>query len=35
MNWAKISAIIGFVVLLLVGTHAALGIRESLQKNPL
>ncbi len=35
MNWAKASAIIGFIVLLLVGTHAFLGIRESLKNNPL
>lgn len=35
MNWAKVSAIIGFIVLLLVGTHAALGIRESLKRNPI
>jgi hypothetical protein len=34
MNWSKASAIIGFIVLLLVGTHAALGIRDRLQKKP-
>lgn len=32
MNWSKASAIIGFIVLLLVGTHAALGIRDYMKK---
>jgi len=32
MNWSKLSAILGLVVLLLVGTQAALGIHTYLQK---
>lgn len=32
MNWSKTSAIIGFIVLLLVGIHAAISIHEGLTK---
>jgi|LakMenE01Jun11ns_1017448.scaffolds.fasta_scaffold8514576_2 hypothetical protein len=28
MNWSKMSAIVGFIVLLLVGIHTAMGIHD-------
>lgn len=34
MNWSKASAIIAFIVLLLVGTSAVLSIRRELKNTP-
>lgn len=33
MNWSKVSALVGFAVLLLIGIHTALSIRELTRKN--
>ncbi len=33
MNWSKAATIISFIVLILVGTSAFLGIREHLKKS--
>lgn len=35
MNWSKLSAIVGLVVLILVGIHTAMSIHEKVNgKNP-
>lgn len=34
MNWSKLSAILGLIVLVLIGIHTALGISDRLKKKP-